>query len=86
MLIIKECFRFCTDDGIIGFSFDRSIMMKLTNVHEYARMLMDLRGDKSEATAAQKARDHMEMGEVEKAAMWSKVRLAIKEMRGSHYS
>lgn len=56
------------------------------DVHEYARMLLDLQGGKSQRTAAKKIKEFERSGDSEKVEQWSKIRLAIKEMRGPHVS
>ncbi len=60
--------------------------MELGNVHEYAKMLLDLYGDKAEVEAAQKTKQFDEEGDVEKFQQWRQIRLAIKEMRGANVS
>ncbi len=56
------------------------------DVHEYAKMLLQMQGGKCEFTVAQKIKEFEDTGESEKVATWNKIRLAIKEMRGPHVS
>ncbi len=60
--------------------------MQLANVHEYARLLVDLHGDKAEVVAAQRERELEQDGEEEKLELWRRIRKVIHELRGPHVS
>jgi hypothetical protein len=60
--------------------------MRETEIHDYARQLLEAHGDKSVAEAAQKARACEEQGKSEEAATWRQVEAALKVMRGPHQS
>ena len=60
--------------------------MEMAKITEYARALYEAHGDKAEAEAAQKARQHEDAGETEEAKTWRAIRKAIGEMRGAHES
>ncbi|MDR9426831.1 MAG: hypothetical protein RI538_01215 [Salibaculum sp.] len=60
--------------------------MQIEKIAEYARALYDAHGDKAEAEAAQKARQHEEAGETEEAATWRDVQKAIRQLRGANDS
>ena len=60
--------------------------MEIAKITEYARALYDAHGDKAEAEAAQKAKQHDEAGEASEAETWRAVRRAIREIRGAHES
>ncbi len=60
--------------------------MKITEIHEYARKLLDAHGDNAEVEAAQKARILKKEGQRKQAEDWTKIREAIHEMRGPRAS
>jgi len=60
--------------------------MKIEKVTEYARALYNAHGDKAEAEAARKAKQHEDAGETSEAKNWRAVRRAISEIRGAHES
>ena len=60
--------------------------MEIAKITEYARALYDAHGDKAEAEAAQKAKQHEEAGETSESETWRAVRRAIREIRGAHES
>lgn len=60
--------------------------MEMAKITEYARALYEAHGDKAEAEAAQKARQHEDAGETEEAETWRAIRKATGEMRGAHES
>lgn len=60
--------------------------MEMSKITEYARSLYDAHGDKAEAEAAQKAKQHEMAGEATEAETWRAVRRAIQEIRGAHES
>lgn len=60
--------------------------MQETEIHSYARQLLDAHGDKAVAEAAQKARSFEQQGNADEAKTWRRIEVAIKEMRGSHNS
>lgn len=51
-----------------------------------ARSLYEAHGDKSEAEAAQRAAACRREGDDAGAKAWTRVRAAISELRGAHYS
>lgn len=60
--------------------------MLAVEIQNHARKLMESRGPKSIAEAAQKARAFEERGEKEQAQTWRKIEQALREMRGPHAS
>ncbi|GBF26987.1 hypothetical protein MnTg02_02031 [bacterium MnTg02] len=60
--------------------------MHLGNAHDYAKLLVDLHGDKAELQAARKARALEQDGQNENLELWRRIRTAIREMRGPHES
>ena len=55
--------------------------MEIAKINEYARALYDAHGDKAEAEAAQKAKQHEDAGELAEAETWRAVRTVIGEIR-----
>ena len=60
--------------------------MEIAKVTEFARALYNAQGDKAEADAARKAREHEEAGDSNEAEKWRAIRRAISQMRGPHES
>lgn len=60
--------------------------MHLENMHDYAKLLVDLHGDKAELQAARKARALEQDDQGKKLELWRRIRTAIREMRGPHES
>ena len=60
--------------------------MQMSEIHDYARQLVGLHGDKARAVAAQKALDCEKRGERQEAEDWRRIRDALAEMRGPHVS
>lgn len=60
--------------------------METSKVAEYAHALYQAHGNKAEAEAARRAKEHEENGEADEAAQWRAVRAAIRELRGAHES
>ena len=60
--------------------------MQTTEVHDYARQLLEAQGFKAIAEAAQKARAFEEQGDSEQAQTWRRVEAALMQMRGPHVS
>lgn len=60
--------------------------MDVTKITEHARALLDARGDKAEAEAAQKAVALEQAGQHDEAEQWNRVRKAIHELRSGHVS
>jgi hypothetical protein len=60
--------------------------MQMSDIHDYARQLLGLHGDKARAIAAQKAVESDKRGEHQEAADWRRIRDALAEMRGPHFS
>jgi hypothetical protein len=53
-------------------------------VQDYARQLLEARGDKALADAAQKARTLADEGHDDQAETWRRIEAAMKIMRGPH--
>ena len=60
--------------------------MQETEIHDYARQLLDAHGDKAVAEAAQKASTLEKQGDSEQAQNWRHIEAALKAMRGPHAS
>lgn len=60
--------------------------MQTTQVVEFARQLIDARGDRAEAEAALRMREAEAKGDRAAAESWRKVRAAIHELRPPHVS
>lgn len=60
--------------------------MQETEIHSYARQLMDTHGPQAIAKAAQRALDCENEGKTEQAKTWRHVEDALKMMRGPHQS
>jgi hypothetical protein len=60
--------------------------MQTTEVHDYARQLLEAQGFKAIAEAAQKARAFEEQGDSEQAQTWRRIEAALMQMRGPHES
>ena len=58
--------------------------MKESEIHDYARQLMEAHGPVAVAEAAQKASSFEQQGESEQARTWRRVEAALKLMRGAH--
>lgn len=58
--------------------------MEISKVTEYAHALYKAHGDKAEAEAAKKAKQHEEAGEDADAANWTAIRAAIRTIRGAN--
>ena len=62
------------------------IWMELSEIHDYARRLMEAHGPKAIAEAAQKARGFEEHGDAEQAKTWRDIEQALLLMRGPSVS
>ena len=60
--------------------------MQMSDIHDYARQLLGLHGDNARAIAAQKAVESDKRGEHQEAEDWRRIRDALAEMRGPHFS
>jgi hypothetical protein len=60
--------------------------MQTTEVHDYARQLLEAQGFKAIAEAAQKARVFEQQGNNEQAQTWRRIEAALMQMRGPHES
>jgi hypothetical protein len=60
--------------------------MSEIEIHDYARQLLDVYGDRAVAQAAQKACSCEEKGETEDAEIWRHIESVLKVMRGPHVS
>ncbi len=55
-----------------------------TEIHDYARQLLDTHGDRAIAKVAERACACEQRGESEHAETWRHVEAALKLMRGPH--
>jgi hypothetical protein len=60
--------------------------MQISQVHDYARQLLKLYGDKARVVAAQKTIASEKRGDSHEAEDWRRIRDALAEMRGPHVS
>ncbi|WP_458761370.1 hypothetical protein ACSVBT_16225 [Afipia sp. TerB] len=60
--------------------------MLQTEIHDYARKLLEVRGPEAIAEAAQKAISFEKEGKAEDARNWRHIADAMKQMRGPHQS
>jgi hypothetical protein len=60
--------------------------MQMSEIHDYARHLLSLHGNKARAVAAQRALACETRGERQEAEDWRRIRDALAEMRGPHAS
>jgi hypothetical protein len=58
--------------------------MEEIDIQDYARQLLEARGDKAVAEAAQKASALEKEGKTEDAETWRRIEGALKLMRGPH--
>ena len=58
--------------------------MQQTQIHSYARQLMEMHGAEAIAKAAQRAQECEAQGNSEQASEWRHVEDALKMMRGPH--
>jgi len=62
------------------------MMMKETDIHDFARQLLEAHGDKAVAEAAQRACTFEKEGKREEAETWRHIEATLKTMRGPHES
>ncbi len=60
--------------------------MRMAEVHNYAKRMMEIHGDKAEVVVAKKIREYVNEGNEVEAKIWTRIRATIKEMRGPHAS
>ena len=60
--------------------------MQEIDSQDYARQLLELRGDKAVAVAAKKACSFEKSGNRKEAKIWRHIEAALKLMRGPHQS
>jgi hypothetical protein len=60
--------------------------MHVTEIQDYARRLLEARGDKAAAEAAQKAVAFEQAGDREQAETWRRIEAALTLMRGARQS
>jgi hypothetical protein len=60
--------------------------MHTTEIEDYARRLMEIRGDKATVDAAQKAVAFEQAGDHEQARIWRRIEAALMLMRGARQS
>ncbi|MBV9652933.1 MAG: hypothetical protein JOZ42_00070 [Acetobacteraceae bacterium] len=58
--------------------------MQESEIHDYARQLLEAHGGKAVAEAAQKAAGFERRGEPKQAETWRRIEDALKLMRGPH--
>jgi hypothetical protein len=63
-----------------------AMLMQETDIHDFARQLLEAHGDKAVAEAAQRASALEKEGKHEEAETWRHVEEALKMMRGPHVS
>ena len=62
------------------------MMMHETDIHDFARQLLEAHGSKAVAEAAQRAATFEKEGKTEEAETWRHIEAAIKMMRGPRES
>lgn len=60
--------------------------MQTTHVVEFARALLDARGDQAVVEASRRIRQAAEKGDAAEVASWKRIRSAIQELRPPHVS
>ena len=60
--------------------------MQTTEIHDYARQLLEAHGFKAIAEAARKARVFEEQGDDREAQTWRRIEAALMQMRWPHES
>ena len=60
--------------------------MQAPEIHDYASRLLKDHGDKAQLIAAQRAVECEKHGDRSEAQDWRRIRDALKEMRGPHFS
>ena len=60
--------------------------MEETEIHDYARQLLEAHGEMAIVEAAQRACSYEEKGQTEEAETWRHIEAALKLMRGPHVS
>lgn len=60
--------------------------MHATQVQDYARRLLEARGDKAAVVAAQKAVTFEKAGDREQAQTWRRIEAALMQQRGARQS
>jgi hypothetical protein len=63
-----------------------AMLMQETDIHDYARQLLEAHGDRAVAEAAQRACAFEKEGKHEQAETWRHIEEALKTMRGPHES
>jgi hypothetical protein len=63
-----------------------TMRMRETDVHDYARQLLEAHGDGAVAEVAQKACACEQQGQAEDAESWRRIEAAMMLMRGPHAS
>jgi hypothetical protein len=60
--------------------------MQSSEIHDYASRFLKDHGDKAQLIAAQRAVECEKRGDRSEAQDWRRIRDALKEMRGPHFS
>lgn len=76
------------NDTVTGAEASGSVVtrMRETDIHDYARQLLEAHGDKAVAEVAERACACEERGEKEDAETWRRIEAALKLIRGPHAS
>jgi hypothetical protein len=69
----------------VGCAKEENVMLQ-TEIHDYARKLLQVRGPDAIAEAARKAITFEKEGKAEDAKNWRHIADAMKQMRGPHQS
>lgn len=60
--------------------------LNASDIHEYAKRLIELHGDKAEAHAASRMQMFEQRSNREQADIWRRIRMVIHELRPAHQS
>jgi hypothetical protein len=60
--------------------------MKMEQIHEYARKLIESHGAAAEAEAAARLKQAEQSGDAEKIQNWQRIRAAVRERKAAHVS
>jgi hypothetical protein len=70
----------------LGVGWEEALSMQSLDVADYARQLVEIRGDMALADATRKARNCEKNGDKEAAAMWRRIQSALTTFRSPHVS
>ncbi|MEC9368627.1 MAG: hypothetical protein VX871_08030 [Pseudomonadota bacterium] len=60
--------------------------MDMQQIHEYARRLVEVHGDKAELEAAARQKAAESSGDQAEASRWKRIRASVRERRGATVS